>query len=376
MPHQPRSQAPTASTEHPADRVRWSRRTFLAATGAVSFGTLTTIGAAQSQTAPETYEGFQTAVAETLDAADPIIDGGPYDPDWESLDAVDPIPEWYRDAKFGIFFHWGPYAVLAFGHEWYPRQMYNVGNWINEYHTETYGDPADAPYQEFVPEFTAENFDAEEWASLFERAGARYAGPVIEHHDGFSLWDSDVTPWNAGDRGPETDLAGALESAIRDEDLRFVTTFHHSYNLVGADGYFSTVYENYPSVTEGYPDRIMYGNLPEDLQMDTWLAKLVEVLQGYGPDFVWFDWGLPDIPDRSAIIFMDRVHTTSQIPRSATTPTLARSVFEATSHLRFSSLRKKRVLISLPSVMCVIGESMRSSRMLSRRRLLVLMRYT
>lgn len=273
------------------------RRAFLAATGALSFGTFAGVASAESRSAPETFEGFESAVGETVDAAEPVVERGPYDPTWESLAEVDPVPEWFRDGKFGIFFHWGPYAVPAYGHEWYPRQMYNEGHWINEYHAETYGDPADAPYQEFVPEFTAENFDAEEWASLFERAGARYAGPVIEHHDGFSLWDSDVTPWNAGDVGPETDLAGELASAIRGERLRFVTTFHHSYNLVGDEGYFSTAYENYPSVTAGYPDRVLYGNLPEDLQLDTWLAKLVEVVEGYSPDFVWFDWGLPDIAD-------------------------------------------------------------------------------
>ncbi len=182
--------------------------------------------------------------------------------------------------------------------------MYNDGNWINEYHTETYGHPDEAPYQDFVPELTAEHFDAEEWAGLFEQAGAKFVGPVIEHHDGFSLWDSEITPWNAGDRGPQQDLAGEVESAIRDEQLRFVTTFHHSYNLIGEEGYFSTAYENYPSVTEGYPDRVMYGNLPDTLQMDTWLAKPVEVVQGYSPDFVWFDWGLPDIPDEYKQLFL------------------------------------------------------------------------
>lgn len=289
----------TESVERTATRDDggWSRRTVLAATGAISFGTLTRLVEARAASAPDEFDAYRNAVAEAVESTEPVIDQGPYEPTWESLGDVDPIPEWYRDAKFGIFFHWGPYAVPAFGHEWYPRQMYNEGNWINEHHRETYGDPADAPYQDFVPEFTAEHFDAEEWAELFEQSGAKYAGPVTEHHDGWSLWDSEITPWNAGDTGPERDLAGELESAIHDKGLRFVTTFHHSYNLLGDDGYFSTAYENYPSVTEGYPDQVMYGNLPETLQLDTWLAKLSEVIQGYSPDFVWFDWGLPDIPD-------------------------------------------------------------------------------
>ncbi|WP_247004389.1 alpha-L-fucosidase [Halosolutus gelatinilyticus] len=283
------------------------RRRFLATGGTLALAALG-VSPAGARTGPETMDEFETSVEETVASARTVIDSGPYDPTWESLADVTQIPEWFRDGKFGIFCHWGPYSVPAYAHEWYPRQMYNVDNEINEYHRETYGEPDEYPYQEFVPEFGAETFDADEWATLFERAGAKYAGPVVEHHDGWSLWDSDVTPWNAADIGPERDLTGELESAIRKRDMRFVTTFHHSYNLIGEEGYFSFAYENYPSVTEGYPDRVMYGNLPEQLQFDTWLAKLVEVVEGYDPDFVWFDWGLPDVPEAYQRRFLAYYH--------------------------------------------------------------------
>ncbi|NUB93426.1 alpha-L-fucosidase [Haloterrigena sp. SYSU A121-1] len=292
------------------------RRRFLTTGGtlaiAAALGTGSTTARTTSETtasrAPETMDQFEDAVEETVARARAVIDDGPFDPEWDSLADVTQVPEWFRDGKFGIFCHWGPYSVPAYAHEWYPRQLYNTDNEINDYHRETYGEPDEHPYQEFVPEFTAEAFDADEWAALFERAGARYAGPVVEHHDGWSLWDSDVTPWNAADTGPERDLTGELESAIRNRDMRFVTTFHHSYNLIGEDGYFSFAYENYPSVTEGYPDRVLYGNLPERLQFETWLAKLVEVVRGYDPDFVWFDWGLPDVPEEYRRRFLAYYH--------------------------------------------------------------------
>ncbi len=287
------------------------RRRFLAASGAIAIGS--TIGATpatagSTQSPPENFEDFEDGVEEAISNAQSVVEDGPFEPDWDSLSEVTHVPEWFRDGKFGIFCHWGPYSVPAYGHEWYPHQMYNLDDGIHDYHVETYGKPDEYPYQEFVPDFTAESFDAAEWADLFDQSGAKYAGPVVEHHDGWSLWDSDITPWNAGDTGPKRDLTSELESAIRDRDMRFVTTFHHSYNLVGEDGYFSFAYENYESVTEGYPDRVMYGNLPEELQYDTWLAKLAEVISGYRPDFVWFDWGLPDIPEEYQQRFLAYYH--------------------------------------------------------------------
>ena len=136
-----------------------------------------------------------------------------YRPDLASLEEAEPAPEWFKDAKFGIYFHWGVYSVPAFGNEWYPRNMYVEGSTENRHHLEEYGDVSAWPYSafatgardrrgrfvQFAPKLKSAggNFDPEEWAQLFADAGARFAGPVAEHHDGFSMWASKVNPWNA-----------------------------------------------------------------------------------------------------------------------------------------------------------------------------------
>lgn len=164
--------------------------------------------------------------------------GSKYTPDWESLKNHEPAPEWFRDAKFGIYFHWGVYSVPAFGSEWYPRNMYNKSGQARRpgpssecrHHTETWGDPGEFGYPDFVPMFKAEKFDADQWAELFVKAGAKFAGPVAEHHDGYAMWDSELTTWNAADTGPKRDITGELAEAIKSRGMKFVTTFHHARN--------------------------------------------------------------------------------------------------------------------------------------------------
>ena len=250
--------------------------------------------------APESSSEFRQAVTEAVSRAQRIIDEGPYDPEWESLENHEEAPTWFRDAKLGMYFHWGIYSVPAYETEWYPRLMYDSNdefdNWdtnVYEFHTETYGPPDEAPYQDFLPELTAENFDPEAWADLFEDVGARFAGPIAEHHDGWSNWDSAINPWNAGDRGPHRDIVGELESAIRRRGLKFMTSFHHERTRE----HYQYAHKNYPSVMEGYPEEVMYGNIEEDLYFDHWLARLVEVIDNYAPDLIWHDAELPNIPE-------------------------------------------------------------------------------
>ena len=96
----------------------------------------------------------------------------PYEPTWESLAKHEAAPEWFADAKLGIYFHWGVYSVPAFGNEWYPYFMYRSdGNNVAKHHKEKYGDPSEFNYHDFVPMFTGEHFDAEDWAQLFKDAG-------------------------------------------------------------------------------------------------------------------------------------------------------------------------------------------------------------
>jgi alpha-L-fucosidase len=235
---------------------------------------------------------------------------GPFEPTWESLAKHDEAPEWFRDAKFGIYFHWGVYCVPAFGDEWYPRNMHIKGSREYKHHVETWGDPTELGYHDFVPMFKAEKFDAEEWAALFEEAGARFAGPVAEHHDGFSMWDSDLTPWNAADMGPKRDITGELAAAIRKRGMRLVTTFHHARNNLwqknGTNwtGHYDRVKTDFPSLLEDPQQAILYGYIPRDKFLEMWKGKLIEVIDKYHPDLMWFDSWLDEIPDAYKMAYL------------------------------------------------------------------------
>ncbi|MEZ4832986.1 MAG: alpha-L-fucosidase [Caldilineaceae bacterium] len=145
------------------------------------------------------------------------IAAGPFAATWDSLEGYT-TPNWYQDAKFGIFIHWGVYAVPAFGNEWYPRNMYLPGTKEYEHHRATYGPQDEFGYKDFIPHFTAEHFDAEEWVRLFAEAGARFVVPVAEHHDGFQMYASDLSHWNAAEMGPKRDVVGGVAAATRRGD--------------------------------------------------------------------------------------------------------------------------------------------------------------
>jgi len=220
----------------------------------------------------------------------------PFQPTWESLRAHT-TPQWFKEAKFGIYTHWGAYAVPAYRNEWYPRNMYDPEKPEFAFHSEKFGDPAEFGYKDFIPLFTAEKFDAEEWAGLFKQAGAQFAGPVAEHHDGFAMWDSALTEWDAADMGPRRDIVGELEKAIRERGMRFVTSFHHAFNwkyyelsytpdkrhdpedprFAGVDGLYPTPHE------QGAPESEAF--------LQDWEAKIREVIDKYRPDYLWFDFG-------------------------------------------------------------------------------------
>ncbi|HOT96317.1 MAG TPA: alpha-L-fucosidase [bacterium] len=146
-----------------------------------------------------------------------------YEADWKSLDAR-PTPQWYRDAKFGIFIHWGLYSVPAFTRkggyaEWYWNGISDSSTFLYKWHRRTYGD--DFRYQDFAPLFKAELFQPDKWAELFARAGARYVVLTSKHHDGFCLWPSAQSwNWNSVDTGPHRDLLGDLTAAVRARGLR------------------------------------------------------------------------------------------------------------------------------------------------------------
>ena len=222
-----------------------------------------------------------------------------YKPTWSSL-AKHPTPQWFKDEKFGIYTHWGLYSVPAYGANgtWYPNQLYREGSKAYQHHVKTYGHPSEFGHKDFVPMFTAEKFDPDEWAEIFKSSGARFAGPVAEHHDGFSMWDSSVNPWNAAKMGPKRDIVGELEKSYKKAGMRYVATFHHAFNWwffpVWDDRYDCGKLEN----TGLYVRTHGKDELPDTEYLDQWRDKIIEVIDGYGPDLLWFDFGLGGIPER------------------------------------------------------------------------------
>ena len=176
------------------------------------------------QKSVQKYDAKRAAILEQVDAD---AKGPQFQPDWESLKKVG-VPEWYQDAKFGIFLHWGLYSVPGFGNEWYPRNMYLAGTKEFKHHIATYGPQSQFGYKDFIPNFKAEKFDANAWADLFRKSGAKYVIPVAEHHDGFAMYNSDLSDWSAAKMGPKQDTTGELEKAVRALGLHFGVSSHRA----------------------------------------------------------------------------------------------------------------------------------------------------
>jgi len=232
-----------------------------------------------------------------------------YEPSWVSLRAHS-TPRWLDEAKFGIYTHWGVYSVPACGPNgsWYPHNMYREGTEQYKYHVKNYGHPSKFGYKDLIPLFKAEKFDPDEWAELFRKAGARFAGPVAEHHDGFSMWDSEVNEWNAARMGPERDVVGELEKAIRKQGMRFMVAFHHAANwwyyphwkkeFDTADPRFSGLYGPVHN-QDAEPDiKWEEQDKPNKEFLDRWKAKIQEVIDKYRPDLIWFDFKLGGIQEK------------------------------------------------------------------------------
>lgn len=211
-----------------------------------------------------------------------------YQADWKSLDSR-PCPEWFLDAKFGIFIHWGVYSVPAWGArhqyaEWYWNRILDqkATNEWRDFHQKNYGTNFD--YQEFAPQFRAELWDPAGWASLFARAGAKYVAPTSKHHDGFALWPSREAsaswgrPWNAAEIGPKRDLLGELSQACRAQGLKF--------------GFYYSLYEWYNPIWKQDRKRFVNEHL---------FPQFKDVVTRYQPAIIFSDgeWDMPSKDWRS-----------------------------------------------------------------------------
>jgi len=206
---------------------------------------------------------------------------GPYEATWESIDSR-PNPQWFEDAKFGIFIHWGVYSVPSWGPkdryaEWYWHDMHNKRGKTWKFHEATYG--ADFQYQDFAPMFKAEMYDPALWADIFKRSGAKYIVLTSKHHEGFCLWPNPQSwNWNSMDIGPHRDLAGDLSAACREQGLKF--------------GFYYSLYEWYNPLYKSDIDRYVDEHM---------LPQVKDLVQRYQPDLIWPDgeWEHPSETWRS-----------------------------------------------------------------------------
>jgi alpha-L-fucosidase len=251
------------------------------------------------QKASSKYDVQRAALLQDVDNAG---HEGPFRPDWESLKSYE-APEWFRDAKFGIFLHWGVYSVPAFGNEWYPRLMYDKKWGEYKHHIDTYGPQDKFGYKDFIPLFKAEHFDPAAWAELFKKAGAKYVVPVAEHHDGFAMYDSGLSDWTVAKMGPHRDTTGELAKAVRAAGLHFGVSSHRvEHNFFLAPGRAIPSDVNDPKYAAFYGpahDWVMNpGGTPlnndftyvSQAWANDWLARSAELVEKYHPDIVYFDW--------------------------------------------------------------------------------------
>ncbi|MDQ1772773.1 alpha-L-fucosidase [Labilibaculum sp. A4] len=152
---------------------------------------------------------------------------GKFEPNWESLKQYE-IPEWFRDAKFGIWAHWGPQCQPEAG-DWYARHMYSQGHWQYKYHLEHYGHPSEFGFKDVINEWKAEKWDPEKLVALYKRAGAKYFFAMGNHHDNLDLWDSKYQEWNSVAIGPQKDILAGWAKAAKNNNLPFGVSIHSAH---------------------------------------------------------------------------------------------------------------------------------------------------
>ena len=248
------------------------------------------------------------AAAATDEPPNPVLEiaPGPFEGTRESLREWQ-IPEWYRDAKFGIWAHWGPQSAVEYG-DWYARNMYIQGHKQYEYHVKVYGHPTKVGYKDVIPVWKADKFDPDHLLHLYKKAGAKYFCSMAVHHDGFDLWDSKYQPrWNSAAMGPKRDIVGAFKKAAEKEGLRFAVSEH----LAPSYHWFSTSHASdktgplagvpYDGANPAFAD--LYHDLPKDYPYGQWVndrqapdpwrlhyfRRIKDLVDNYQPDLLYTD---------------------------------------------------------------------------------------
>lgn len=254
-----------------------------------------------------TQKSLARSVRDGIAGPDLPIALGPFKGTRESLREWH-VPDWYRDAKFGIWAHWGPQSAVEYG-DWYARNMYVQGNKQYEYHLKTYGHPSKVGFKDVIPQWKADKFDPDHLLGLYKKAGAKYFCTMGVHHDGFDLWNSKHQPrWNSVATGPKRDIVGEFRKAAVKHDLRFAVSEH----LAPSYHWFSTSHMSdksgplagvpYDGVNPAYAD--LYHELPplypyserilNDRQApEAWklhyFNRIKDLIDKYQPDLLYTD---------------------------------------------------------------------------------------
>jgi alpha-L-fucosidase len=237
------------------------------------------------------------------------IQKGPFQGTRESLKAYR-VPEWFRDAKLGIWAHWGPQSAPEQG-DWYARNMYIEGHAQYKWHRQNFGPQSKVGFKDVIPTFKGEKFDPEHLMDLYKNAGAKYFVSMGVHHDNFDLWNSKHTRWNAVNMGPKKDIVGVFRKAALKRGLKFGVSEHLwiSYKWFGTshgsdksgeyagvpyDGNDPKNFDLYHDLPKGYPEKFSWDDqgIPDSWKRH-WFDRIKDLVDNYQPDLLYTDGALP-----------------------------------------------------------------------------------
>jgi alpha-L-fucosidase len=247
------------------------------------------------------------------DAAGPEIEKGPFEGTRDSLRRYE-IPEWFRDAKFGIWAHWGPQSVPEDG-DWYARNMYMEGSPQYTFHVQHYGHPSKTGFKDVIAKFKADRWDPEHLMDLYQKAGAKYFVSMGVHHDNFDMWNSKYqNRWNAAASGPKKDIVGLWREAARKRGLRFGVSEHLSNSFDwfatshradksgeyagvkydGADPAYATLYHDYSGMPADFIETAQaMGRVAPDRWKQQYFNRIKDLIDQHQPDLLYTDGAIP-----------------------------------------------------------------------------------
>ncbi|WCT11062.1 alpha-L-fucosidase [Mucilaginibacter jinjuensis] len=254
------------------------------------------------------YPALKFAPAYAKQGVKSILAPGPFQGTRESLKAYE-IPEWFQDAKFGIWAHWGPQSAIEAG-DWYARRMYIQGEKQYDYHVKTYGPQSKFGYKDTIPLWKAEKFDPDYLVGLYKKAGAKYFMSMGTHHDNFDLWNSKDNRWNSVNMGPKKDIVGLFRAAAKKHDLRFGISDHlwispkwfsvskgsdKTGPLAGVpyDGANPTFADMYGDSEKIYTDLPWNEDGISEAWKKKWVERMFDLIDKYEPDMIYNDGHIP-----------------------------------------------------------------------------------